>query len=138
VILHLVPAAVWQAHRDAATYAPEAYAEEGFVHCSPDREVMLRVANRYYGAVEGDVLVLALDEHRLTSEVRWEAPTPPGPPDDNGEGREVGGVGPRPAHPLADVRFPHVYGPLDLAAVVEIRRLVRAGGRFASYEPWDG
>src|SRR5688572_17267818 len=32
--LHLVPEPVWRAHQGAATYTPEPFAEEGFVHCT--------------------------------------------------------------------------------------------------------
>jgi uncharacterized protein (DUF952 family) len=131
MILHLVRATTWRTCREEATYAPDGYETEGFVHCSPDDEVMLVVANRYYADADDEVLVLGLDELRLTSDVRWEAPSPPGRDRDDSEGAS-------PEHPLAAVRFPHVYGPLDVPAVVEVRRLVRDDGRYVGYEPWDG
>ena len=139
MILHLVPATTWRQHRDQPTYAPEAYEAEGFVHCSPDDEVMLVVANRYYADTPGDVLVLSLDDGRLTREVRWEEPNPPSGAAEGARAGAAAGEPPDPEHhPLAGVRFPHVYGPLDVAAVVHVRRLTRAGGRFVGYEHWDG
>lgn len=116
MILHLVPAATWAELADAATYSPESLATEGFVHCSGDDEVMLAVANAFYRGV-GEALVLSIDEHELTAAVRWEA------------------AAPRPVNGDEATRFPHVYGPLDLAAVVGVRRLVRDDtGRFVRYE----
>src|SRR5262249_7705116 len=115
MILHLLPAATWQALGDADSYGPASLEEEGFVHCSGDDDVMLDVANRFY-ADAGALLVLSIDEHDLEAEVRWEAPAPTPP---NWDG------------PL----FPHVYGPINLDAVIAIRRLVRDGGRFVGYAP---
>jgi len=115
VILHLVEASVWTELEGSATYAPESLFTEGFVHCTGDDELMVDVANRFYSDV-GEVLVLSLDEHLLTSEIRWEAPSP------------------RPADWDGSPVFPHVYGPLDLAAVVIVRRLVRGpSGQFVAY-----
>jgi uncharacterized protein (DUF952 family) len=119
IVLHLMPAAAWRAWEAGGTYEAASLATEGFVHCTAGYELMLAVANRFYG--DGDDLVaVALEMDRLTSEVRWEAPAHPG-------GRRPGDDEPR---------FPHVYGPLDRAAVVGARRLVRDGdGRFAGYAP---
>jgi uncharacterized protein (DUF952 family) len=119
VILHLLPERVWREVEDARTYLPEAYDDDGFVHCSPDEDVMLAVANAFYAGEDDELVVWDLDESRLTSEVRWEAPD----------------HGPPPGAP-ADTRFPHVYGPIELDAVVAVRRLVRDdAGRFVGYEP---
>jgi uncharacterized protein (DUF952 family) len=111
VILHLLSAHEWAALADADEYAPPSLASEGFIHCTGDDDLMLEVANLFYTQLD-DALVLSIDEHDLHAEVRWE------PPDD------------RPGLPL----FPHVYGPLNLDAVVGVRRLVRdADGRFTGY-----
>ena len=116
MILHLIPASTWEALGDADLYGPDSLEAEGFIHCSGDDDVMLDVANWGYRDV-GDVLVLSIDEHDVDAEVRWEPPSPL--PDD------WDGV----------LMFPHIYGPLNLDAVVGIRRLVRdAAGLFAGYE----
>jgi uncharacterized protein (DUF952 family) len=102
-IYHLALADEW----DAARSAGEPYRrstlgvsleEEGFVHCS-FREQVAATAERFY-AGRDDVVVLVLDPERLTSPLVVEAP-----------------VG---AEPGAE-EFPHVYGPLDLAAVIDVR-----------------
>ena len=120
VILHLLPEATWRSlPPGTATWAPASLAEEGFVHCSGSDEVMLRVANAIYQGEPGAFVVLSLDPDWLTSEVRWEPPSPPGPATEG-------------------VLFPHVFGPLDLAAVVRVRRMDRdADGSFAGYSSYD-
>jgi uncharacterized protein (DUF952 family) len=115
VILHLVAAAEWAALCDADEYTPPSLATEGFVHCSGDDDVMLDVANAFYRQ-HGEVVVLSLDEHNLRAPVRWEPPAPL-PPDWSGT-----------------PRFPHVYGPINLDAVVAVRPLRRgADGSFVGY-----
>ncbi|MFJ8648178.1 DUF952 domain-containing protein [Streptomyces sp. NPDC093546] len=94
MLFHVVPLAQWSA-RPEDPYAPDSLAGEGFVHCSPDEAAALAVADAHYRDTPGPLLVLRIDEERLSSEVRWE-----------------GG-------------FPHVYGPVDRAAVtgvLEVRR----------------
>jgi uncharacterized protein (DUF952 family) len=105
VIQHVVPAADWAAD-PGRPYAPASLAEDGFVHCSPDERVTLAVVNAYYRDAPRPLLVLSLDETRLSAPcVREEAaPTPP------------------PGVPEG-TRFPHVYGPLDRDAVVRVREV---------------
>jgi uncharacterized protein (DUF952 family) len=112
VVLHLLALDEWRAWRDgpSAAYAPASLAAEGFVHCTGDDATMLAVANAFYRSLPGEVVVVSLDPDRLASEVRWEAPAGGGPP---------------PGAAL-DVRFPHVYGPLERGAVVSVRMLWRA------------
>jgi uncharacterized protein (DUF952 family) len=116
-ILHLVPEPVWRSLPPAGTWAPPSLAAEGFVHCTGDDELMLQVANRFYADQREPVVVLSLAVERLRADVRWE---PPAHPDGSSPGEGL--------------RFPHVYGPLDLDAVVAVRRLTRAGDRYVGYE----
>jgi len=117
-----MPAADWQTWAGQGSYAPASLATEGFVHASPDDDVMLAVANRFYADAAEDWVVLTLDVDALTSDVRWEAPAHP-------DGSVAAGDEPR---------FPHVYGPLNGDAVVGARRLVRDGdGRYTGYASID-
>jgi uncharacterized protein (DUF952 family) len=122
LILHLLAERDWSAiPLGSAAYAPASIASEGFVHCTDGDAVLLGVANAFYVSAPGEHLVLTLDEDLLTSAVVREAPSPAPPP-----GHDV-------------VLFPHVYGPLDLDAVVEVRRLVRDDdGRFVGLAAYDG
>ncbi|WP_017241553.1 DUF952 domain-containing protein [Streptomyces sp. SS] len=101
MLMHVVPLADWSAAPEApdAPYAPPSLAAEGFVHCSADEAAALAIADAHYRDVPGPLLVLVIDEAGLGGEVRWE-----------GSG---------------DVLFPHVYGPVERAAVtavLEVRR----------------
>jgi uncharacterized protein (DUF952 family) len=71
----------------------------GFIHCSFDHQVP-QVADAFYRG-RSDVLLLTIDESKVTSPIREE----------NAEG-------------TTDV-FPHIYGPLNVDAVVSARLLER-------------
>ena len=77
-------------------------AEVGFVHLST-AEQWPGVLERFYADHAGELLLLTVDPHRLTAELRWEAP-----------------------HPGSDELFPHLHGPLDVAAVTGVRTLRRS------------
>ena len=118
VILHLLPRREWEEFvaSGEAAHHPASLASEGFVHCTGSDELMLRVANGFYRALDGEVAVLVIDPSRLRSEVIWEAPVH--------------------ADPLASERFPHIYGPIDRDAVVRVRAMERdAGGGYTGITP---
>lgn len=93
MLFHLATADDWDA-RTADHYRPAGLADEGFVHCS-DRHQLPGVIERYYQGRD-DLVLLTIDPAGLTSDVVWE--------DTTGRGE----------------RFPHVYGPIPLAAVVAV------------------
>lgn len=114
MIYHVVTPADWSA-RPEEPYAPASLAEEGFVHCSPDEPTTLAVVNAFYRTASRPLLVLLLDESRLTARTEWEAAAPTPPPGVSDE-----------------VLFPHVFGPIDRAAVDGILEVVWDGdGRAA-------
>jgi len=80
---------------DAAIAAGDYRSDDPFIHLSLDRQWPI-VRERFY-ATTRELVLLVIDATRLTSEVRFEA----------ADGDE----------------FPHLYGPLDLDAVVEVRSL---------------
>jgi uncharacterized protein (DUF952 family) len=105
MIYHLVTPHEW--HTDPGLpYAPASLAQEGFVHCSPDPRTTTAVANAFYRTAPRPLLALVVDETRLTARCVWE-PADPAPP---------------PGVP-EDTLFPHVYGPLDRAAVTGIAQI---------------
>jgi uncharacterized protein (DUF952 family) len=121
-IYHLALADEWSAAVTSGTAYERStlgvsLAEQGFVHCSFAGQVQ-RIADLVYRG-RTDVVLLAVDPRRLRSEVRVEAPSATG-------GDEAGG-GSRDGD-----RFPHVYGPLDLEAVVAVTPVpLGADGRLA-------
>jgi uncharacterized protein len=119
MIWHLIPRSLWLSEPGSAFVPlPPGFAEDGFVHASPDEPTVLAVARAYFGAADEPVLALELDERRLSAPLRYERADPQPPP----------GV---PAGTL----FPHVYGPLDRTAVAGIRYLRRdPAGRYTGLE----
>ena len=105
MIHHVVNGATWDQAATAGRYEPASLATHGFVHCATAAQVDGVVAAFY--ADVADLVVLDLDEAVLV--VRWE---PPAHPD---------GTPARPGEPL----FPHVYGPIDVRAVIAARPYVR-------------
>jgi uncharacterized protein (DUF952 family) len=107
--LHLVAEAAWEAHDPAAPYVPAAYAEDGFVHCTDGDDEMVVVANRFYREDPRDFLLLTLDLERTGSAWRFDDP---------------------------ERRYPHVYGSIDPASLLDVRRMLRdTDGRFLAPEP---
>jgi uncharacterized protein (DUF952 family) len=109
-IYHIATASDWAQARGAGEYTTSTLgrtlAEEGFIHCSAAGQVA-GVANMFYQGLP-DLLVLAIDTGRVRPEIRLE---------------QVAGS----AEP-----FPHIYGPLNVDAVVEARRFEPGpDGRFA-------
>jgi uncharacterized protein (DUF952 family) len=90
-ILHLTTRAEWEAARAAGRYAPPSLAAEGFIHFSDATQVGRVAAARFAGV--DDVVLLCVPVDRLDAPLRYET---------SDAGAE---------------RFPHLYGPLDVAAV---------------------
>lgn len=109
VIFHLTPAERWETWPAHEPYVPAEFVVDGFVHCTEGEELMVRVANAIYRDTPGDFVLLVIDVDRLTAPVRWERPA----------GADLA--------PL----FPHIYGPINPEAIVEVRRIRRdADGSF--------
>ncbi|MFH8880717.1 DUF952 domain-containing protein [Streptomyces californicus] len=107
-LLHLAEAPLWEAARGTGTYEMSTRGrtlhDEGFIHLSLPHQLP-GVARMLYGneattdAGGRDLVVLVVDPARLTAPVRFEAMKPGGE------------------------EFPHLYGPLPVDAVVEVRPL---------------
>ncbi len=118
MIYHLAPLERWKTWPAEQPYLPAEFAADGFVHCTGESDTMLAVANRFYQGVPGAFVMLLIDPERLSAPLRWEAPADPAP-----------NAGP----PLAPL-FPHIYGPIDRAAIVGVREVQRAAnGTFAGW-----
>ena len=105
MIVHIAPRAEWEHARTVGAYRGDTLASEGFVHCSEPHQVV-RTADRFFRGRAGLVLLL-IDEAKVGPEVKREA------------------------SPEGEL-FPHVYGPLNLDAVVGVLDFPpRADGTFA-------
>jgi uncharacterized protein (DUF952 family) len=96
-VFHLALRSDWEAARREGSYRMSTLGrtldEEGFIHTSRRHQVP-GVHDAYYGGVTEPLVLLDIDPARLTAELVLEVP----------DG--------------ADEVFPHVYGPVDLDAVV--------------------
>ncbi len=107
-IFHITARSDWQAALQAGSYRPASLAAEGFIHLSSAHQV-LPVAAAFYAGQSGLVLLL-VDPTLLQAELKYEA----APPNDV----------------FADgQRFPHLFGALNLDAVVDVVDLERFDGR---------
>ena len=95
LILHITTASEWAAAQEAGEYVAPSLEAEGYIHCSLPTQVV-NVANWFYRDIP-DLVLLCIDPNRLTSPLRWE------PSADSFAGD-----------------FPHVYGPIAAAAVVDV------------------
>ena len=102
MIYHITSLAAWTEARQRGDYRADSLATEGFIHCSTNEQV-IPVTEKYYKGQEG-LLVLVIEPERLTSDLKWEPPAEGAPP---------------PGVPK-DALFPHIYGPINLEAVVRV------------------
>ncbi len=95
--LHLIPEADWQAAPATDPLRPASLRTEGFVHLTHGPADLIDVANVFYRSVPGPHVVLTVNLAALTVPWRYDG----------------------------DERFPHVYGPIDRAAIVDVRPIRR-------------
>lgn len=91
-ILHICISVDWSVASGRGEYKPASFDEIGFIHCSTPQQ-LLKVANAFYRNTL-DLLVLWIDPTKLNVPLKWEAA--------DGD------------------RFPHIYGALNLPAVVAV------------------
>lgn len=120
LIYHLAPLTELRRSVRGAHYAPERLPFDGFVHCAGSQETALAVARDVFAACADSLACLEVRTDLLGSPVRWEAPAP------------LEGAGS--THLATAERFPHVYGPLELAAIRGAGLLRRTPEGFA----WPG
>jgi uncharacterized protein (DUF952 family) len=90
-VLHIATRDEWAAAQRSGVVAPPSVRSEGFVHCSTQAQLGSTLDRHFRGA--GPLVVLRLDLGVIQPHLRWEESRP-------GE------------------RFPHVYAPIPVEAVV--------------------
>lgn len=98
-LLHITERPLWEAARAAGAYEMSTRGrtleEVGFIHCSLRHQLRGVAEMLYSGCDAAELVVLVVDSERVPAPVRYEPPVP-------GAAEE----------------FPHIYGPLPVAAVV--------------------
>ena len=106
MIYHIAFEKDWESALEAGEYRISTLGrtleDEGFLHASYGNQVRA-VADRFYADVTEPLVLLTIDERRLTVPLQVDAV----------DGEADG--------------YPHVYGPLDVAAVVMATPLLRDG-----------
>ncbi len=109
MLYHITTRDEWAEAEIQKIYRPPSLTTEGFIHLSTDKQ-LLRSADRFYTG-KPDLLVVAINEKRLDEQLKYEG----------AEGDS----------------FPHLYGPLNLDAVVEVVALPSLeGGEFDVPPEW--
>ena len=113
-IFHIATAADWRRTLETGTYTTSTIGrtleEEGFIHASR-RDQVQGVFDRYYRDAGEHLVLLTIDPSRLTeAEVRVEA--------------------------VGDDTYPHVLGPINRSAVVDVSPLDRRGATETVTSLW--
>jgi uncharacterized protein (DUF952 family) len=97
MIYHVTTADSWQAATQQGFYEAPSLHTEGFIHLSTEGQVE-GVLERYYKGVENLVL-LSVDETKLSAPLKYELA------------------------PSVNDTFPHIYGNINLDAVVAVKKI---------------
>lgn len=94
LIYHVTTAEEWNSAQKKGSYEHPSLSEEGFIHCSQDNQVP-GVLLRYFAGKKG-LVKLVIDTDKLTSKYIFDW------------------------SPSTEDTFPHVYGPINREAVIEV------------------
>lgn len=97
MIYHVVTEINWQYALENGFYEAESLAKEGFIHTSKAEQVE-GVLERYYKGQTG-LILLHIDETKLISPLKYELA------------------------PSFNEKFPHIYGRLNIDAVVKAEKI---------------
>lgn len=97
IIYHITKTQTWDEAKARGTYDYCALKTDGFIHCSTFEQT-LATANRFFKG-QTDLVVLEIDTEKVKEHLIFE------PAVDMGE------------------NFPHIYGPLNLDAVISLKVL---------------
>ena len=93
-IYHITTSAEWEAAKKQGFYLPKQFEQDGFIHCSVERQIP-GVIDRFYKGVSG-LVKLTIEKQKVEKPILFEL-----------------------AHDINEM-FPHIYGPLNIDAVVEV------------------
>jgi len=104
VTYHLAPQPVWEAQQSAPHYLPEAFPQDGFIHCTDGLDQIVASGNRHLRNDPRPFVLVTISVPDVTSPVRYDDP---------------------------NRIYPHIYGPLNREAVIDVQPAPRdADGTF--------
>jgi uncharacterized protein (DUF952 family) len=98
IVYHITRNSQWTEAQAKGTYITDSLAEEGFIHCSQENQIK-GVLERYFSGEE-HLIRLSIDSSKLDSPLIYDW------------------------SPSLEDTFPHIYGPINLEAVVGTLQLV--------------
>ena len=101
MIFHITTLQEWEKALVKGEYVANSLIEEGFIHCSTLYQTT-DTANIFFKGQTG-MVILCINEHNLESGIKYESPISEGHHD-----------------PDVGTLFPHVYGPINLSAVIKV------------------
>lgn len=111
ILYKILPAALWhEAGRSGMFRGSDVDKRDGFIHFSTAQQVAETATKHFAG--ERDLVLLHVDAGRLGAQLKWET--------------SRGGA-----------LFPHLYGALDLAAVIRVDPLPLAADGRHQFPPLD-
>jgi uncharacterized protein (DUF952 family) len=97
IIYHLTTEPEWKQAQQKGHYESVSLAEEGFIHCSEERQIP-GVLERYFKGKD-HLVKLSIETDKLTSPLYYDW------------------------SPSIEDTFPHIYGPINLDAVTAVEKL---------------
>jgi uncharacterized protein (DUF952 family) len=101
MILHITTQTEWEKARINGEYTSPSLDSDGFIHCSTLKQTV-DTANIFFKGQNG-LILLCIDEKKLKSVCKYEDPSGGGQHD-----------------PSVGKLFPHIYGPINLSAVIKV------------------
>lgn len=98
IIYHVTTVAEWKTAQQKGSYESASLAAEGFIHCSQEQQIT-GVLERYFKG-KTDLVKLVIDTDKLTSRYVFDW------------------------SPSAADTFPHIYGPINLEAVIDVMSIL--------------
>ncbi|HEY9077583.1 MAG TPA: DUF952 domain-containing protein [Anaerolineaceae bacterium] len=95
MIYHIATKVAWIKAQQEGQYTAPSLSSEGFIHCSTIQQV-LPVANLLFHG-QKDIVLLHIDEKKLSAPLKYD-----------------------PVSEKQGERFPHIYGAINLDAVLEV------------------
>jgi uncharacterized protein (DUF952 family) len=93
MIYHIAGQSEWEEAAMRGLYQGDTLDSDGFIHCSAAHQVICTAARLFGGRT--DLVLLCVDPSQVAAEIRWEPS-------------------------LGDEEYPHIYGPLNVDAVVQV------------------
>jgi uncharacterized protein (DUF952 family) len=114
-IYHIVPKQLFISNITNDLYKPKSLEMDGFIHCSMESSV-IPVANDYFFNELDQLLLIKLDQEKLSAEIKYECPVTP-------EGVSTN-------HKNSAPVFPHGYGPIEISAIEGIGIIKKENSKY--------